>query len=418
MTRARTHSRIVVAAVLASAAAVLAAVGRRRPADQRAGGERRAREDRAHRHDHAGEPDLRPVLRHVPRRRRLPDRRERQRRPSASRTPTSRGPASRPTHDSRGTPDRAVHTATARTLLPSTAGRWMASSRRSRTRTKPCPKNVEVPRIVVVRAHDREPAQRHGLQDRGDIPNYWRYARRVRAPGPHVRGRRTRGACPAHLYMVSGWSAICARTATRCRAERRRRPDAPASWKQARWRKIMDPDATTTRCPSSTTRSTRGPTSRTCCTRTTCRGRYYVFAGEEPDCDEITGPIICTPGPAARAARRTSGTRCRTSSPSQENDQLEQHQADEGVRHRPSKTARSERSVWLIPNGAVSEHPRSKVSDGQAWVTRTINTDHEVGPVGVDRDLRELGRLGRLLRPRRCRRSSTRTATASGCPAS
>jgi phospholipase C len=28
----------------------------------------------------------------------------------------------------------------------------------------------------------------------------------------------------------------------------------------------------------------------------------------------------------------------------------------------------------VIPNGAVSEHPRSKVSDGQAYVTRLVNS--------------------------------------------
>jgi phospholipase C len=57
----------------------------------------------------------------------------------------------------------------------------------------------------------------------------------------------------------------------------------------------------------------------------------------------------------------------------QDNDQLDNIQSmvafDRAVRDGTLPAV-----SWVIPNGAVSEHPRSKVSDGQAHVTRIVNS--------------------------------------------
>ena len=70
---------------------------------------------------------------------------------------------------------------------------------------------------------------------------------------------------------------------------------------------------------------------------------------------------------------------------------------------------------WVVPSGAVSEHPPAPVSYGQSYVTSLDQRGDEEPRLGLDRDLPRLGRLGRLLRPRRAadgRRERLRAAGA------
>jgi phospholipase C len=96
-----------------------------------------------------------------------------------------------------------------------------------------------------------------------------------------------------------------------------------------------------------------------------------VFAGEEPDCDEVEGPITCTPG---KQHARTSSiwNPLPYFTTVQENDQLDNIQPMKQF-DRALENDTLPAVSWLIPNGAVSEHPRSTARDGQAWVTRTVN---------------------------------------------
>src|SRR3989442_1623408 len=47
-----------------------------------------------------------------------------------------------------------------------------------------------------------------GYHDGREIPNYWAYARRYMLQD-HMFESVTSWSLPAHLYMVSGWSARC-----------------------------------------------------------------------------------------------------------------------------------------------------------------------------------------------------------------
>ena len=126
-----------------------------------------------------------------------------------------------------------------------------------------------------------------GYHDAREIPNYWAYARALRAAGPHVRAGRVVEPAGAPVHGVGVVGALPhAREPTSCvnaiaepagrrRTSRRTRPAA--------------------------SRSTRGPISRTCCTSTTCRWRYYVVPGAEPDCDDGGDA-------SAAASRRTRST--------------------------------------------------------------------------------------------------------------
>ena len=72
---------------------------------------------------------------------------------------------------------------------------------------------------------------------------------------------------------------------------------------------------------------------------------------------------------------------------------------------------------WVVPSGAVSEHPPAR--SARAGVRHEPRQRGHAEPrLGLDRDLPGVGRLGRLLRPRRAARPSTRTATGCACPAS
>ena len=48
-----------------------------------------------------------------------------------------------------------------------------------------------------------------GYHDASEIPNYWAYADATTCSRTTCSSRRTRGACPSHLSLVSGWSAQC-----------------------------------------------------------------------------------------------------------------------------------------------------------------------------------------------------------------
>src|SRR6185503_2158650 len=92
----------------------------------------------------------------------------------------------------------------------------------------------------------------------------------------------------------------------------------------------------------------------------------------EPDCDEVTGPITCKPGPQ-NAKTSNIWNPLPYFQTVKDNGQLKNIQPmknfDGAVR-----TGKLPAVSWVIPSNEVSEHPRSKVSEGQAFVTRTVNS--------------------------------------------
>ena len=150
------------------------------------------------------------------------------------------------------------------------------------------------------------------------------------------------------------------------------------------------------------------------CTARTCRGGTTSRPGAQPDCANARAS-------RARRSRRThrrpaSGTRCRTSTPSTTTSSSATSNRCRASTA-PRRAGRCRTSSWIVPSQNVSEHPPASISTGVAYVTGVINAIMRSPDWELDRDLPGLGRLGRLLRPRRARRSSTRTATACACPA-
>jgi phospholipase C len=194
-----------------------------------------------------------------------------------------------------------------------------------------------------------------GYHDWHEIPNYWAYARHF-VLQDHMFQPDTSWSLPAHLFMVSEWSARCRRknVAMSC-VNAIENPLAPPH----------EPQNPTGRKPS------YAWTDLTYLMhRHHVSWRYYVFAGNEPDCE--TGAMFCPP---KRQRAKTPGiwnplpwfTTVRRD-----------HQVRDvvSISHffAAAKHGRLPAVSWVEPNNHVSEHPPSLITNGQAFVTHVINT--------------------------------------------
>ncbi len=193
-----------------------------------------------------------------------------------------------------------------------------------------------------------------GYHDAREIPNYWTYARRF-VLQDHMFQPDTSWSLPAHLFMVSEWSARC------------RRKGDPMSCVNAIENPLAPPH------------EPQNPTGRkpdyawTDLTYLLHRKRvpwaYYVFAGAQPDCDDDAAacrpvhqsaatPGIWNPLPWFTTVRRDHQLR--------------------NIKPMKSFYVAAKRGVlpsvsWITPNNHFSEHPPNLVTNGQAFVTGVIN---------------------------------------------
>jgi len=190
-----------------------------------------------------------------------------------------------------------------------------------------------------------------GYHDSREIPNYWDYARNY-VLQDHMFEPNASWSLPAHLFMVSEWSAKCSST-------------DPFSCKNELQRPGLTPDFTH-----------GGPPPVYAWTDLTylmhrdgVSWRYYITKGTEPDCR--TGAVRCadflqdpdTPGiwnplPYFVTVKRDHQLRNITS--------LDHYFA-------AARTGKLPSVSWVVPNGRVSEHPPALVSDGEKFVTKVID---------------------------------------------
>lgn len=194
------------------------------------------------------------------------------------------------------------------------------------------------------------PAAVAGFYDRREIPNYWAYARHF-VLQDHFYEATHSWSLPAHLYLVSGWSANC---------------------------RTHDPStcASTLKLEEGLHRSTRksliyGWTDLTYLLhRYGVSWRYYVEPGRTPDC--------ANPGAVTCSTPKQRYTRSGIWNPLPQFDTVRQDHQVRNVQStsayfRAARTGTLPAVSWVVPNSVNSEHPPSRVSDGQAWVTRAIN---------------------------------------------
>ena len=220
-----------------------------------------------------------------------------------------------------------------------------------------------------------------GYHDAREIPNYWAYAHHF-VLQDHMFEPDTSWSLPAHLFMVSEWSARC------------RRKGDPMSCVNAIENPLAPPH------------EPQNPTGRkpdyawTDLTYLLHRKRvpwaYYVFAGAQPDCDDgaaacrpvkqsAATPGIWNPLPWFTTVRRDH--QLRNIKPIAQLLRCRQARGAAGglVDH-------SEQPLQRAP--AEPRHARPGLRH------RRDQRRHAEPRLELDRDLPRVGRLGRLLRPR------------------
>jgi phospholipase C len=192
-----------------------------------------------------------------------------------------------------------------------------------------------------------KPIDAVGWHDQREIPNYWSYARAFVLQDRMFESNAS-WSQPAHLYLVSEWSARCTRAGDPMSCVNALQTPSPAATGPYAWTDLtylLD--------------------------RAGVSWRYYLAEGTEPDCrsaEEDTCvpeiqlaavPSIWNPLPNFDTVKGDG--QLGNVVP------LDQFYLD-------VKNGQIPAVAWIIPDGEVSEHPPARVSVGQAYVTALINT--------------------------------------------
>src|SRR3954454_15856014 len=195
-----------------------------------------------------------------------------------------------------------------------------------------------------------------GYHDGREIPNYWAYARHF-VLNDHMFEPNASWSLPAHLYLVSEWSADC-KVPMRPRSCRNSLDQRPAGLPF-----FYRPDDSWPIVHYDWTDLTY------LMHRAHVSWKYYLGEGAEPDCAD--GAMACAP-----KTQNTDTPGIWNPLPQFDTVQLD-HQTDNVV---PVSDLRADARAghlpavsWVIPNQTHSEHPPARVSTGQSYVTRVIN---------------------------------------------
>jgi phospholipase C len=197
-----------------------------------------------------------------------------------------------------------------------------------------------------------------GYHDAREIPNYWTYAEDY-VLQDHMFEPNESWSLPAHLYMVSEWSAFC------------NNPLDPSSCHGD----VQNPN------PDSTLNGTFSTPNNgdllyawTDITyllhKQNVSWGYYVFQGTEPDC-ENDASMTCAP---VQQGPQTPGiwNPLPSFTDVTQDNQLGNIQTLSNF-FTAAKNGTLPAVSWINPNGTVSEHPPALVSAGQTYVTGLIN---------------------------------------------
>jgi phospholipase C len=198
-----------------------------------------------------------------------------------------------------------------------------------------------------------------GYHDAREIPNYWEYAKNF-VLQDNMFEQSTSWSLAEHMYMVSAWSAVCPHEdANPLDCANSLNPVHPAKT----WIGPIEPGKATYAWTDITYLLHRAGVS----------WGYYVMEGTEPDCqlDEATTcsashQVYTTPGiwnPLPDFTDVKEDGQLGNVQPLTSFYTAVHQQASCGL---PSVS-------WVTPNDTYSEHPPSRVSKGQAYVTTMVN---------------------------------------------
>jgi phospholipase C len=187
-----------------------------------------------------------------------------------------------------------------------------------------------------------------GYHTGADIPNYWRYARDY-VLQDHMFEQVRSWSLPAHLFMLSEWSARCSDphdpfSCTSYLGYGNR----PMGGAQYPWTDITY-----------------------MLHRSRVSWAYYLFKGIEPDCEANT-QVNCQP---VKQQPQTPSIWNPLPSFTDVTQDRQRHDVKSlNAFFAAARSGTLPAVSWVIPNVFVSEHPPSLVSKGQTYVTGLINT--------------------------------------------
>jgi phospholipase C len=203
----------------------------------------------------------------------------------------------------------------------------------------------------------RTPYDVLGYHTASDIPNYWAWARHF-VLQDHMFEPVRSWSLPEHLYGVSEWSAKCTTNAPRsCHNDIEQSNDSPPTW-------TGDAAALPKRPIFAWTDLTW------LLHKHHVSWGYFVKQGSEPDC--ATGTATCS---SIAQGPHTPGIW----NPLPEfTDVRRDHQLG-NIQDTSRFLARASAGTlpavsWVIPSDRLSEHPPNRISSGQSYVTRLIDT--------------------------------------------
>ncbi len=187
-----------------------------------------------------------------------------------------------------------------------------------------------------------------GYMDQREIPNYWTWAGDY-VLQDHMFEPNASWSLPAHLFMVSGWSAKCTD------------PADPMSCQS----EIQNPGLPTASNPD--------PYAWTDLTyllhKDNVSWGYYLSNGTEPDCEDDA--MVCTQGKQNAKVPGIWNPLPGFSDVKADGQTGNVQTVDHFLTAARDGTLPA--VSWVVPNGKVSEHPPALVSDGQSYVTSLID---------------------------------------------
>jgi phospholipase C len=192
-----------------------------------------------------------------------------------------------------------------------------------------------------------------GYHDYREIPNYWAYARNF-VLQDHMFEPNASWSLPAHLFMVSEWSAHCVNSDPMSCVNALQAPGSPPDFRGN---------------PNGAPPDYAWTDLTYLLHKAHVSWRYYVFTGTEPDCED--DEMSCAP---VKQGAKTPGIW----NPLPWFDTVKEDGQTKNVTTLSHFFAAAKKGTlpavsWIDPTNSVSEHPPARVSDGQAYVTRLVN---------------------------------------------
>jgi phospholipase C len=190
-----------------------------------------------------------------------------------------------------------------------------------------------------------------GWHDAREIPNYWAYAQNFVLQDAMFEPNAS-WSLPAHLFMVSAWSASCSK------------PGNPFSCVNA----INGPAHITN--PFNLGKVDYAWTDLTYLLhRDNVSWAYYLSEGSQPDCEDDA--MFCTAKPLSAGSVSIWNPLVAFDTVRQDNQLANIQDVDQFLAAAQAGTLPA--VSWIVPENNASEHPPSSIKVGQAYVTGLVN---------------------------------------------